>query len=268
MLNTPLGTAEVKVEHEDGGAATRSHPLASVQRIIWLDETLNPGSTHYNIGVAMRLEGDLDADIFRIALNTVVNSNTALRLSFAGSQRRPEQRLLGPVAVPLAVLDLIDEDGSEESARQYMRRVFSEPVSPWGLLPWESQLLRASRSGYYWLQRYHHMVMDGFGVQLIINYVLEEYDRRVKGRLDSAEQRPSYLEFVGEDQRYLGSQRFHSDAQFWRERFPTAPAGLIQHQDGAEHEVAPGEQLRWSIPRPLFESINAYIAEHGLSITH
>ena len=55
-------------------------PLSSVQREIWFDQLLYPDTPVYNIGGYLRIDGDINPDIFHRALTQLVKENDILRL--------------------------------------------------------------------------------------------------------------------------------------------------------------------------------------------
>ncbi|WP_066361246.1 non-ribosomal peptide synthetase [Herbidospora mongoliensis] len=74
--------------------------LSYAQRRMWLLDQINSGDA-YAITMAWRLEGSLDVDALRLALNDVVARHEALRTVFPTQDGEPYQRILQNVTVPL-----------------------------------------------------------------------------------------------------------------------------------------------------------------------
>ncbi|GAA2889804.1 hypothetical protein GCM10010443_61410 [Actinoplanes cyaneus] len=69
-------------------------PLAPAQHRLWLHHQLNgPGPT-YNVAFALRLDGPLDREALRLALDDVLDRHESLRTVFPAVDGRPEQRIL------------------------------------------------------------------------------------------------------------------------------------------------------------------------------
>lgn len=230
------------------------YPLSSVQQGIWLDQMLNPAAPIYNIGMVIQIDGVIDIALLEKALNHVVAQNDALRLVLCKSSEGTQQKVLHYVDVFLPVVDFSDDIDGDELAWRQMRQAFMQPFDLEGGLLFEWQLVRASHSRYYWLHRYHHLITDGYGVQLIGFAVVEAYNGMLL-EVDSTISEPesSYLDYIAEDQAYLASSRYEHNRQFWCERFAELPPPLIQPvRANTSREILPGEQVRWSIERLMY----------------
>ena len=86
----------------------RSLPLSFSQQRLWLLDRLEPGSTVYNLPLAYRIDGPLDARRPGAALAEVVRRHEVLRTTFAAVGESGEPRLVvaPPAAVPLPRVDL------------------------------------------------------------------------------------------------------------------------------------------------------------------
>src|ERR1044071_4325759 len=76
--NPPLAIRGRKPAKES--PVTTRHDLTSVQQAIWLDQLLAPDVPSYNIGIAWRIDGDLDEARYEAAIDEVTRSHDALRL--------------------------------------------------------------------------------------------------------------------------------------------------------------------------------------------
>ncbi|MFC5474599.1 non-ribosomal peptide synthetase [Paraherbaspirillum soli] len=254
---------------DSNGTAATAHSLSSVQQVIWLDQTLNPDLPHYNVGAAIQIDGEIDAPLFEYAVKRFVDQNDACRMILIKESDMARQQVLPWVDSCVPVIDFSNKADGNNRAWQHMRQAFSQPFDLYGGLLWEMQLVRASRSRYYWFQRYHHLIADGISVSLATLGVSNEYNRMLGLDTSDSEAGPSYLDFIAKDQAYLASQRFLHDQQFWSERFTALPAPLVPQTGApAAREISPGDQVLWPIKRAFFNRMNAFAAEHGFSSMH
>ncbi|WP_280219858.1 non-ribosomal peptide synthetase [Nocardia neocaledoniensis] len=92
-------------------------PLSPAQQRMWVLNQLDPGSSAYNIAIALRLTGDLDVDAMRRALADVVERQETLRTRYPADAEGPRQVVVDvDTAVPPMPV-VTTEDGASLRAR-------------------------------------------------------------------------------------------------------------------------------------------------------
>ncbi|QIS05391.1 amino acid adenylation domain-containing protein [Nocardia brasiliensis] len=86
-------------------------PLSPAQQRMWVLNRLDPGSSAYNIAVALRLTGTLDVDAMRQALADVVRRHESLRTIYPADADGPRQVIMDADAAAPAVAVVDTEDG-------------------------------------------------------------------------------------------------------------------------------------------------------------
>ena len=107
-------------------------PLSHAQRRLWLLWQLEPESAAYHITGGLRLSGNLDPAALQAALDGLVARHEALRTVFPEAEGEPRQRILPPVPVDLARIDLSDgrQDQLDEVSAAEARRSFDLAAGP------------------------------------------------------------------------------------------------------------------------------------------
>src|SRR6185369_2443504 len=94
-------------------------PLSFAQQRLWFIDQLEPGSALYNMPVALRVEGPLDAQVLALCLTEIERRHESLRTVFAVSEGLRDG---APVQVILPaspfILPVVDLSGLPESRRE------------------------------------------------------------------------------------------------------------------------------------------------------
>ena len=86
------------------------------------------------------------------------------------------------------------------------------------------QLLRVGDDRWYWYQRYHHLLVDGFSFPAITRQIAAIYRAWQRGEATPESPFTSFAEVVDEYQRYAGSEAWQRDKAFWQAQRQALPA--------------------------------------------
>src|SRR5437762_7027867 len=92
---------------------SNSYPLSLEQQRLWFMNQLQPNSSFYNMGGAMRLTGELNIAVLEQTLSEIARRHEALRSSFPMSQGAPAQVVAAAAPIELSVNELSDIAVSE-----------------------------------------------------------------------------------------------------------------------------------------------------------
>ena len=140
-------------------------------------DRVNPGGTAYIIPVCLRLTGPVNAGYLELAVEHAVNRHESLRTSFRVRQGELVQ-LVAPIGtVPLEMADLrhlpdgIRDEAIQKRLHVELRRKFDLSGGP--LV--RAVLLNAGGEVHYLLLTLHHMIADGWSVNLLLKELSEYY---------------------------------------------------------------------------------------------
>ncbi|MFD9882653.1 amino acid adenylation domain-containing protein [Streptomyces alboflavus] len=147
-------------------AATERRPLTPAQRRIWFLEQLHPGTSMYHEPKAIRLDGTLNTEALRWALQQVTDRHASLRTVFRDADGVPYRQVL-----PRLTLDCPVDDhtgaGEEEALRAVLaaegRRVFDLGEGP--LVSF--RLLRLAPERHLLFLLAHHIAFDSSSTQVL-----------------------------------------------------------------------------------------------------
>ena len=213
------GPASGKESVPSGGALS----LSSAQLGIWFAQKLNPSSAAYNIGEYIEVDGPLVLPLFERALRQVVSEAESLRLRFSEQAGEPTQFVGEPTAWSLPIIDVSSETDARAAAETWMKADLARPVDLLEGALFGFALFKASAERFFWYARYHHIVLDGFGMWVVARRVAAVYSGLCAGQAAEDGAFGSLAALLDEDADYLGSAQFTSDRQSWGDALASRP---------------------------------------------
>ncbi|MEM7584610.1 MAG: amino acid adenylation domain-containing protein [Acidobacteriota bacterium] len=205
-------------------------PLSAAQRQLWFLHELEPESPAYNMPASVDVRGPLDPAALAASLNEIASRHEILRTTVERVDGRPVQRIAPPRHRPLPVVDLsaLPAAAQAEEAERWAQRE-AERAFDLGRGPlFRHQLLRRAADHHVVLINLHHLVADGWSLEVILQELSRVYSARVEGR---PSQLPAlevqFADYALWQRRQLESEAFASDSAYWRSRLgPESPLGV------------------------------------------
>ncbi|HEX7240791.1 MAG TPA: condensation domain-containing protein, partial [Longimicrobiaceae bacterium] len=212
-------------------------PLSFAQQRLWLLDRLEPGSSAYNVPVAVRLRGALEVETLARALSEVVRRHEVLRTVFAEADGEPVQTVRAPEPVRIEVVDLpgLPEAELRRLARAEAARPFDLARGP--LL--RARLLRTGGEEAVALFTMHHVVSDAWSAAVLVREVSALYDAFSRGEPSPLPDLPvQYADYALWQRRTLSGEALEAQLAFWRGRLAGAPPLLELPTDRPRPAVA------------------------------
>ncbi|GAB3505193.1 non-ribosomal peptide synthetase [Amycolatopsis cihanbeyliensis] len=182
-------------------------PLSSAQRRLWFLNRFEGPSPTYNIPLALRLSGELDAAALQDALLDVVARHETLRTVFPERDGHPYQRILDPAH---ARLELSVQDATGDSPADLDAALGVFAARGFRLteeLPLRAGLFRTGRAEHVLLIVLHHIVGDGWSMVPFARDLSVSYTARLEGREPGQAPLPvQYADYTLWHQRLLGDE--------------------------------------------------------------
>ncbi len=192
-------------------------PLSPAQRGIWYSQHLDP-EVPINIAQYLDIRGDLDPAV-------VLQGAELAGVGFGSGHLRIVERDGEPFQVVDYSLDVLipsfdyrDKEDPAAAAIDWMRADYSKPIDLVKDRLIIGAVFRIDEARYFWYQRVHHIVLDGYGAVTTVNRIAEGYSSIVEGR-EAVLPNPGDLRAMVENEvAYRDSTRFQTDKAYWAER--------------------------------------------------
>ncbi len=257
-------------------AEQQDYPLSSSQRRLWVLSQLAGSNEAYNMCGCYMLEGDLDKVALSLSLKRVVNRHESLRTIFtedgAGGIR---QRIL-PVIDDWNHIDEVDlrEEGSNGEDRPLLlesllnkEALISFDLSVWPLM--RCRLFRISDNCWAFSVVMHHIISDGWSMEILIQELQQYYNAEVSGtELLLPSLRIHYKDYAVWQQEQLSSVSMRVSADYWLSQFEGELPVLelpIDHVRPATRSYRSGV-VETVLPKELVDGLEVLCQEEGATL--
>ncbi|OCW23265.1 non-ribosomal peptide synthetase, partial [Pseudomonas sp. S3E12] len=224
------------VEAEDRQA------LSYAQQRMWFLWQLDPSSGAYNLPGAVRLKGALNLGAMEQAFASLVDRHETLRTVF---QRQADERLMQVAVQPSLAIEQLDLTALAAAEREH---AVNDAATRQSLLPFDLehgpllrvQLLRLDAEEHVLLLTLHHIVSDGWSMNVLIDEFIRFYDAHERNEAPPLPALPiQYSDYALWQRRWLEAGEQARQLEYWQARL------------GDEHPVL---ELPTDRPRPAMPS--------------
>ncbi|MGD1424879.1 amino acid adenylation domain-containing protein [Mycolicibacterium septicum] len=246
-------------------------PLSYAQQRLWFLDQLEGPSPTYNMAVALRLSGRLDAGALGEALADVIARHESLRTVFRAVDGVPEQQV-----VPVEQVDfgwqVVDADGwSAEDLRRAVEGAAGHRFDLSVETPLIATLFRLDRDEYVLAGVLHHIAGDGSSVAPLLADLGVAYAGRSEGRTPEWAPLPvQYVDYTLWQREHLGDladpdSRIAGQVAYWRDALAGLPERLDLPTDRPYPRVADyrGASVAVDWPAELQQRVQRLAREHN-----
>ncbi|WP_432142197.1 amino acid adenylation domain-containing protein [Streptomyces sp. bgisy084] len=200
-------------------------PLSGAQEGIWFAQRLDPANAAYNTGEYVEIHGSVDTELFETALRWTIAEAETFGLRFLDTTEGPRVRHAAVGDWPLHRVDVSGEPDPRAAAEAWMRADLATPVELTEGPLFTEALFTAAPDRFFWYQRAHHILLDGYGYSLVVRRVAEVYTALAAGRQPERGFAP-LARLLDEEHGYGASGNLARDRDFWAERCADAPEAV------------------------------------------
>ncbi|MFD8221340.1 amino acid adenylation domain-containing protein [Streptomyces sp. NPDC059697] len=274
FTSAPARPAAIAAPGRRGDEAYESRATNAQERL-WFLQQLDPGAGRaYHVHGLCRLDGPVDRVALQRALNDLVRRHHTLRTRFQRVAAELRQIVEPRTGVVLGVADLRGlpaeqrADAVRAAAREQGRRPFSLDEAP--LL--RATLFRLGAAEHVLAVTTHHIVSDGWSVQVLVRELIERYEHHVAGGPTEEPEQPrlQYADYAEWARTEARSDRLAEQRDYWTSQLaglpdlqmPTdRPRPAVQNFEGATVRFpVPADLVRALQQRCRDEDVTLYMA--------
>ncbi|HCH7985944.1 TPA: enterobactin non-ribosomal peptide synthetase EntF [Citrobacter freundii] len=231
---------------------TQRLPLVAAQPGIWMAEKLSTLPSAWSVAHYVELTGELDALLLAKAVVAGLEQADTLRMQFSEDNGEVWQWV--DPALTFAqpeIIDLREKSNPHEVARALMQADLQQDIRADGNKPLVfHQLIQVGDKRWYWYQRYHHLLVDGFSFPAITRQIAAIYRAWLDGESTPDSPFTPFAEVVEEYQQYRQSDAWQRDGAFWRDQRKQLPPPASLSNNPLPGRSASADIIRMKLTAP------------------
>ncbi|UNM22873.1 amino acid adenylation domain-containing protein [Pseudomonas sp. ArH3a] len=239
-------------------------PLSYAQERQWFLWQLDPGSAAYHIPSTLRLKGQLDTSALQRSFDVLVARHESLRTYIEPQPDAARQVIRAQMALPIPCVD-VQEPDVQAHVEAEIARPFDLQAGP--LL--RVTLLRVAADEHVLVLVQHHIVCDGWSMQVMIDELVQLYQAFSQGQLLQLPVMPiQYADFAVWQRTWMEAGEKARQLAYWRELLGGEQPVLelpFDHQRPAQQSHR-GARLDVPLSVSLAESLKALAQAQGVTM--
>jgi amino acid adenylation domain-containing protein len=241
-------------------AHTQPLPLSFAQQRLWLLNQIDTSSAFYNISGGVRLKGSLNFYALQQSLGEITHRHEILRTSFTSIDDQPYQLISSEILLTVPIVDLQHLSELEREA-EVARLIRQEAELPFDLEKpplLRVSLIRISAEEHILLLTAHHIVFDGWSIEIFIKELAGLFAAFSTGRPSPLAELPiQYGDYAAWQREWLTGETLESQLSFWKNQLggklpvldlpSDRPRPPVQTFKGAKQRFFLSEELTTSL---------------------
>ena len=193
-------------------------PLSFAQARLWFLDRLEerPNAT-YNIAVALEIKGSLDVGALERGLQEIVQRHSILRTRIQVVNGIPLQTIDPCAEFRLALVELIQDGNHQHNLQKWATAEAEKPFDLKQDLPIRATILQLSPQDHGLFLTLHHIVSDGWSMELLLQELSTLYGAFVAGQPSPLKPLPiQYVDYAAWQSQWLEEHVIEKQADYWK----------------------------------------------------
>ncbi|WP_425408783.1 amino acid adenylation domain-containing protein [Hyphococcus sp.] len=198
-------------------------PLTVAQRGIWIGTKISRVGTVFNVAEAIEIHGAVDPGVFVDSIRQLIAEAQTTRANIFEDAAGPHLIIHDKYRGETPFLDFSNDADPCKAARDWMMADVTAPCDMERDALWLGALLKTAPDQFFFFQRAHHIVLDGFAGSLLVARVAEIYNAKIEGRAPPPANFSPLSTLVDLEKQYRTARAHERDRDYWLERLKDFP---------------------------------------------
>ncbi len=197
------------------------YPLTPSQHRIWILSQFEMGNVAYNISGAVTLIGILNVDIFKRAFNLLIDRHEVLRTYFKANEEGEVYQYITDKEKQSFKLSFLDHKNREkEVTNKSIQELQATPFNLTKAPLVKATLIQTGKEKYLFSFVIHHIISDGWSMELLILEVIRTYNQLLKNKeYENEALSIQYKDYSVWLKSQLNNDNYRSSGAYWLNKF-------------------------------------------------
>ena len=240
------------------------YELTAPQKSIWLTEQYYKNTNINNVCGTFYSDEILDFEILKKALNTFLQSNDSFRIKLHFTEDKVVQYFSDLENIDFKIIDIKNKNEQSTLEENMASKVFTMFDS----LLFEIVLFRYPDNHGGFVINSHHLISDSWTNGIVANDVALIYSKIKNNESYEKDKSLSYIEYIDSEKKYIESNKFQKDKEYWNNLFSTIPevATIPSLKDSIKDDDITANRILLDIGTELFAKLKNYCSENKVSL--
>ncbi len=252
--------------------AADNYPLTSSQYRLWILSQLEGGPLAYNMPAAIKLKGDLDTEKFKETFNLLIDRHEILRTGFKNDSDGQIRQFIKPAAE--IVFEITEKDFSnvqkqESAVSQYIKEQNAIAFNLEKASLIRASLIKTNENEHIFFISLHHIIGDGWSMQLLISEVIKIYNAIVEGIPANLPQLNfHYKDYAVWINEAVQQEKYQKSKDFWLNQF-TGELPVLELPSFKKRPLVQtyyGDNKSHQFPSELLEKLKTFSKKHDVTL--
>ena len=230
------------------------YPLTNAQRRIWYAQKKYGSSPVFNIGGRVLIKGNVDLNLLARSFQILIEQNDALRIRLSEENGEVFQI----VSEDFGQVDIIDFSQHVDATQQcedWCEKKAKEPFTMIGRPLCFFCVFRLSENLTGYFVKFHHVIADGWSMELLTEQIVENYECLLSNRFPNAV-RPSYIEYAAHE----STLSWEKESTFWQRN-----AAMLSDMSISVSNNLEGKRKSFMLDNELQKRISVFIKQKRIT---
>lgn len=230
--------------------------LSNPQKSIWLTEQHYTNTNVGNIVGILDFEENINIELLKKAVNLVVENNEALRTGFVFIDGELKQTIKEFESFNIDIMEM-------QNPIEYIKDFSNIQFDLEKDTLFHFEIIKLNNNVIKLISRFHHIITDAWSLSLIISEIVEIYTKLQYGT-KIFDKYYSYSDYIEDEKKYIVSDKYFKDQNYWNEIFNTEPQ-ILNFKKIENKNIARAKRFECILDKKLSDKIKKHCKENNLS---